>query len=62
MNHPALTRSRDEALNEAAACLNGTHPTPNEIAIVAHMIRRGDRPEEIRDVVIRARAIYSTPR
>jgi hypothetical protein len=40
--------------------LGGTDPTANEIAIVAVMIGRGVPAQEIRDEVVRARAIPHT--
>lgn len=55
----ARFRTRDAALNEARGVLNGTDPTSNEIAIVAYLISRGNRPADIRDYVVRSRAIYS---
>jgi len=56
----AMTRSRDRSLNAARAVLGGTDPTANEIAIVAVMIGRGVPAQEIRDEVVRARAIPHT--
>ena len=58
-DHDARFRTGDAALNDACGVLNGTAPTSNEIAIVAYLISRGDRPDSIRDYIVRSRAIYS---
>jgi len=54
----AMTRSSDRSLNAARAVLDGTDPTANETAIVAVMIGRGVPAQEIRDEVVRARAVW----